>query len=144
MVIFKAWSSNGSSFWLTLWPMCLQKSGRMSQDVTRSVSNSDLDMNFGARSRHPCHVSRSCGASGHRDQETSEREMIHELNLLSTISHPRILGMIGAGFERTWGWGRWVPLRLEVVWICMSLHFVSFIFPGNNMVEARHGRWMIL
>jgi len=66
--------------------------------------------------------------------------MIHELNLLSTISHPRILGMIGAGFERTWGWGRWVPLRLEVVWICMSLHFVSFIFPGNNMVEARHGR----
>lgn len=34
-------------------------------------------------------------------RETSEREMIHELNLLTTISHPRILGMIGAGFERT-------------------------------------------
>ena len=38
----------------------------------------------------------SCGR-----EETSEREMIHELNLLSTISHPRILGLIGAGFERT-------------------------------------------
>lgn len=36
-------------------------------------------------------------------RETSEREMIHELNLLSTISHPRILGMIGAGFERSQG-----------------------------------------
>lgn len=36
-------------------------------------------------------------------RETSEREMIHELNLLTTISHPRILGMIGAGFERSQG-----------------------------------------
>jgi hypothetical protein len=101
--------------------MCLQKSGRI------SVSNSDLEFDFWCQiaSPMPCifHV-------GHRDQETSEREMIHELNLLTTISHPRILGMIGAGFERTC-WGRWAPLRLEVVWICMSLHFVSFIFLGK-------------
>lgn len=34
-------------------------------------------------------------------EETSLREMIHEMKLLSTINHPRILGLIGAGFERT-------------------------------------------
>lgn len=36
-------------------------------------------------------------------RETSKREMLHELKLLTTISHPCILGLIGAGYERSQG-----------------------------------------